>query len=134
MGTTLREWARGEGRDPATWVAKVTFVVMCGGGVAWLLVPAVLASSGEIDLPWTSVFFYFSVFASPPILYAALIHRKGFVIVIGAALAALELWSVWSALTGESSTSGLAVLSIPFFGIPLVLVGRLLQTWTRPGP
>ncbi len=53
---------------------------------------------------------------------------------VGAALAALELWSIWAAVTGESSTSGLAILWIPFAGIPLVLVGWLLQTWSRMDP
>lgn len=121
-------------RDPVTRVAKPFFVLVCGGLLVWLLAPAVFEDTGDTGPAFTSAVVFLALTAAPPVLYGVLIHRRFPVVVVGAALTALEIWCIWVAQTGESSTSGLALLWIPFGGIPLVLLGRLWQTWTRPDP
>ena len=111
---------------------KAVFVLVCVGAVAWIVAPA-LTELGERESLWTELSFVGLILA-PSLTYAAVIDRRVPVVVFGSALAALELWSIWAALTGESSTSALAILWIPFVGIPLVLLGWLLQTWSRPEP
>ena len=134
MGTTVREPDRGPERDTFTRAVKAFFVLVCGGAIVWMLGPAVSQGLDESDLPLVTTLVFLAIMAAPPVLYATLIHRKLPVIVVGAALTALELWSIWAAQTGESSTSGLALIWIPFGGIPLVLIGRIVQTWARRDP
>ncbi len=110
------------------------FVVVCGGPVAWLLAPSMVEGPGEPGPSLSDVLFFAGLVGAPCLLYALVIRRRIPVIVFGSALAALELWSIWAAETGESSTSALALLSIPLAGIPLVLLGWLMQTWSRPDP
>ncbi len=131
MGTTVREPARTSRNDRGTLRLKALFVVVCAAPVCWIIAPALPGGAGESI--WTTLSIA-GLFALPCFAYAVVIYRRTFVIGVGAALAALELWSIWAAVTGESSTSGLAILWIPFAGIPLVLVGWLLQTWSRMDP
>lgn len=120
MRTTVREW-------PARRI-KASFVVLCCGPVLWLLGPFLFEAGESLGDRFTFV----GLVLAPSLIYAAVIYRKVPVIVFGTALAALELWSLWATFNGESSTSALAILAIPFFGIPLVLLGWVVQAWSRP--
>jgi hypothetical protein len=68
---------------------------------------------------------------APVALYAAFIRTDALVVVVGTGLVALQTWSTWAAFTGESSTSGLAILWIPVAGVPFVLVGWFVDAMAR---
>lgn len=69
---------------------------------------------------------------APAALYAAVIRADPLVVVVGGGLVALQTWSAWWAFTDDASTAGLALIWIPFAGIPFVLVAWFLEVLSRP--
>ena len=119
------------------WVRAVkAFVVILCGVVPAIVLGMMIVQSVRRGFDGTADSIKYGLIASaillaPVALYAALIKAKLPVVVVGIGLVALEAWSVWNAVTSESSTGGLAILSIPFFGIPFVLLGWAADVWIR---
>ena len=128
-----------ETADRASWAraVKAVAVVYC------VVLPAIVAGmtmvssvfheplSGGEDLRLGLTLA--ALLLAPGILYAALVRTNVVMVVAGGGLVVLQTWSVWAATTGTASTAGLAILWIPFLGVPLVLVGWAVDVWVRAG-
>jgi hypothetical protein len=118
-------WARG---------VKAVVVILCGVIPAIVLGMYLVRSLTEGPSAGETV-KYGAISAllllAPVALYAALIRTKVPVVLFGAGLVAIETWSIWNAYTLESSTAGLAILWIPFAGVPFVLLGWAADVWIR---
>jgi hypothetical protein len=113
---------------------KAAVVVLCGVIPAVVLGTYLVRALAEgVDGPvsvWAGVTF--AVFLLAPVaLYAAHIRTKVPVVLFGLGLVAIETWSIWNTYTLDSSTAGLAILWIPFAGVPFVLLGWALDVWIR---
>lgn len=129
----------GEAPDRDLWAraVKAGVVILCG------VIPAIVLG---MNVVWSLVAgfnppretFGFGLFGAllicgPAALYAAMIHTKVPVVFFGLGLVAIEAWSVWNALTSESSTAGLVLIWIPLAGVPFVVLGWAVDVWVRAG-
>ena len=122
--------------DGDLWVrgVKASVVILCGVIPAIVLGMYVVRS--VVDGVGTGSSVKYGVISAllllaPVALYAALIHTKVPIVLFGTGLVAIETWSIWNTYTLESSTAGLAILWIPFAGVPFVLCGWAIDVWIR---
>ncbi|MDQ4124328.1 MAG: hypothetical protein M3134_01840 [Actinomycetota bacterium] len=126
-----------ETADRAAWAraVKAAAVIYCG------VLPAIVIGMTIVEsISWAPVaagesvrygLISGAVFVAPAALYAFLIRTNVVVVAGGAGLAALQTWSIWAATTGTASTAGLAILWIPFLGIPVMLLAWAVDVWIR---
>lgn len=123
--------------DRAVWAraAKAATLIYCGVLPAIVVGMEVVAAL-RLGSDSTGTIFRFalvgaSMFLLPVALYAALIRTNAAVAVVGGGLVALQTSSIWVMVTSGSSTAGLALLWIPFLGVPFVLLGWAFDVWVR---
>lgn len=126
-----------ETADRAAWAraVKAATLIYCGV-VPVIVVGMEVVASLKLGFESAGTIVQFalagaSIFLLPVALYAGLLRTNAVLAVVGGGLVALQTVSIWAMVSSESSTAGLALLWIPFFGVPFVLFGWAVDVWVR---